>query len=307
MEALLEDVMLTRSIVGSVVASASEEEENAESESDVTPFLSAATTTNQVASSDDALYCQRLKPFQFLSYPFEADDDNLTDSASSEIPKAAYYFKKAIIEARLNSHPNRFKRIAQHVASLKKSLPLSASSSIFLCYDTDRVDAVKVLITGPAGTPYSNGCFEFDVLFPADYPASPMTLQLITIGINLNPNLYDSGKVCLSVLNTWPGLQQEQWNPETSSLYQVLLSIQSMIFVSEPYFNEPGYERSRGTPEGKKKSLEYDYNVRVNTFRVAILRQLTNPSPCFKEVIIKTPLNKTKVMLQFFFHFTGDL
>lgn len=29
---------------------------------------------------------------------------------------------------------------------------------------------MKVLITGPADTPYANGCFELDVYFPPDYP-----------------------------------------------------------------------------------------------------------------------------------------
>lgn len=282
--------MLARSIVESVAGCSSEDEENGECESCADPSSSTATSC-QVSPTDDAIYCQRMRPFHFLSYPFEDNDDNLADNVSLEVPKAAYYFKQAIREARLNFHPNRSRRIAQEVASLKKSLPLSSSSSIFLCHDSDRVDAVKVLITGPAGTPYSNGCFEFDVLFPADYPASPMTVQLITTGTNLNPNLYDNGKVCLSLLNTWPSEPQEKWNPQTSSLYQVLVSIQSMILVSEPYFNEPGYERSRGTREGIKKSLEYDYNVRVNTFRVAILRQLMNPSPCFKEVISQAHLN----------------
>lgn len=30
---------------------------------------------------------------------------------------------------------------------------------------------------------------------------------------------------------------------------QVLISIQSLIFVAEPYFNEPGYEGQLGTPQ----------------------------------------------------------
>lgn len=62
------------------------------------------------------------------------------------------------------------------------------------------------------------------------------------------------------------------------------MSIQSLIFVSEPYFNEPGYERSRGTPTAMQNSREYDANIRAATVRWAMLNQLRNPSPCFKEV-----------------------
>ena len=65
---------------------------------------------------------------------------------------------------------------------------------------------------------------------------------------------------------------------------QVLVSVQSLILVAEPYFNEPGYERSRGTPSGTQSSREYDGNIRQATVKWAMLEQMRNPSPCFKEV-----------------------
>jgi len=39
---------------------------------------------------------------------------------------------------------------------------------------------------------------------------------------------------------------------------QVLVSIQSLILVPEPYFNEPGYEQEIGTEAGEKHSAEYN-------------------------------------------------
>ena len=68
----------------------------------------------------------------------------------------------------------------------------------------------QVLITGPSETPYANGCFEFDVFFPAEYPQSPMLVNLMTTGqgsVRFNPNLYNDGKVrgsflCSDILNT---------------------------------------------------------------------------------------------------------
>ena len=56
----------------------------------------------------------------------------------------------------------------------------------------------QVLITGPSDTPYANGCFEFDVFFPAEYPQGPMLINLMTTGqglVRFNPNLYNDGKV----------------------------------------------------------------------------------------------------------------
>jgi len=55
--------------------------------------------------------------------------------------------------------------------------------------------------------------------------------------------------------------------------------------VSEPYFNEPGYERSRGTPAGTASSIEHDANIRQATVKWAMLEILKKPPQCFKEVI----------------------
>jgi len=68
-------------------------------------------------------------------------------------------------------------------------------------------------------------------------------------------------------------------------IVQVLVSIQSLILVSEPYFNEPGYERSRGTPSGTASSREYDANIRQATTKWAMLEMLRNASPCFRQVL----------------------
>ena len=51
-----------------------------------------------------------------------------------------------------------------------------------------------------------------------------MYVNLHTTGKNtvrFNPNLYNDGKVCLSILNTWHGRPEEKWNAQTSNLLQV--------------------------------------------------------------------------------------
>ena len=41
----------------------------------------------------------------------------------------------------------------------------------------------------------------------------------------------------------------------------MLVSIQSLIFVEKPYFNEPGFERTMGG-EGEEKSRVYNRDIR---------------------------------------------
>ena len=64
------------------------------------------------------------------------------------------------------------------------------------------------MIAGPEGTPYAGGLFEFDCFIPLEYPNKPPLMHLRTTGggsVRFNPNLYNCGKVCLSLLGTWPG------------------------------------------------------------------------------------------------------
>ena len=67
-------------------------------------------------------------------------------------------------------------------------------------------------------------------------------------------------------------------------IYQVLVSIQGMILIPEPYFNEPGWERSRGSGQGQQLSEEYNSNLLPHTIRYAMMNQINSPSECFRKV-----------------------
>lgn len=95
-------------------------------------------------------------------------------------------------------------------------------------------------------------------------------------GLRLNPNLYESGKVCLSLLNTWTGSGTEVWNPESSTILQVLLSLQALVLNEKPYFNEAGYDKQIGRAEGEKNSLSYNENAFLVTCQ-SMLYQLRKP------------------------------
>lgn len=170
--------------------------------------------------------------------------------------------------------------------ALFNELPISYNSSIFVRIDENNATKMKVLITGPDNTPYDSGCFIFDVHTPSEYPnCNPKMLFVNNGSKRFNPNLYNCGKVCLSLLGTWG---TNQWNNKTSTLYQLFISVQSQILVENPYFNEPGYEKYTGE-NGKKRSEEYNDNIRAYTTQHAIYELLQYPDayPEFKDVIIE--------------------
>ena len=83
-------------------------------------------------------------------------------------------------------------------------------------------------IEGPVGTPYEDGLFLFDVHFKDNYPKKPPLVHYISYCKGkLNPNLYEDGLVCLSLLGTWDGKKEETWNAKASTFLQVRTLIDS--------------------------------------------------------------------------------
>lgn len=148
------------------------------------------------------------------------------------------------------------KKIQQEWNILEKNLP----DTIYVRIYEDRMDLLRAVIVGAAGTPYQDGLFFFDIHFPSEYPDVPPLAYYHSGGLRLNPNLYETGKVCLSLLNTWTGRGNEVWDPTSSSILQVLVSIQGLVLNSKPYFNEAGYDKQIGSAEGEKNSLAYNEN-----------------------------------------------
>ncbi|EEC71265.1 hypothetical protein OsI_03255 [Oryza sativa Indica Group] len=172
------------------------------------------------------------------------------------------------------------KRIQHEWKVLEKDLP----DNIFVRVYEDRLELLRAVIIGPSGTPYHDGLFFFDVYFPPQYPRNPPLVIYHSGGLRLNQNLYACGRVCLSLLNTWPGDGCEKWNPSNSTL-QVLVSIQALVLNAKPYFNEPGFESYANTPRAEKKSIAYNQETFLLSCKT-MLYSLRNPPKHFDDFII---------------------
>ncbi|KAK2959204.1 putative Ubiquitin-conjugating enzyme E2 Z [Blattamonas nauphoetae] len=180
-------------------------------------------------------------------------------------------------EVRKQTRLPNMRRISQEITSLRTSLPFNIGSSVFVRVDENCAQLIKAVISGPEDTPYESGLFEFDIFLNSGFPTQPPQVIITTTGngtVRFNPNLYSDGKVCLSLLGTWSGDAGESWNPVHSTLIQVFVSIQALILVDHPFFNEPGYESSYNTDEGRKQDRSYNNNIRRQTVQWAMIDQI---------------------------------
>ena len=171
------------------------------------------------------------------------------------------------------------KRLAKDVREIMKN-PLDEHGIYYFHNETDMLKG-QALIIGPKDTPYENGYYFFDLEFPADYPHNPPTVTYCTNDgmTRFNPNLYKSGKVCISVLNTWRG---EQWTgcQTISSILLVLCT----VLNDKPLLNEPGVRMNH------RDYPSYHLIITYKNFRIAILEMLRGTMvkrqfPLFSEII----------------------
>uniref|UniRef100_A0A8H7TQV5 Ubiquitin-conjugating enzyme E2 Z n=1 Tax=Bionectria ochroleuca TaxID=29856 RepID=A0A8H7TQV5_BIOOC len=162
-------------------------------------------------------------------------------------------------------------RISKELSELQKGSDLSLAVA---CRDID-VRNVKALIIGPHETPYEFGFFEFAIKFNKDYPSKAPHVTCVTTNngrTRFNPNIYASGKVCLSILGTWRGESGEQWS-SAQGLESILLSIQSLLSAN-PYENEPGFERPRAGDDEKRERKAYAQKIHHETLRLSVIKRL---------------------------------
>ncbi|CBQ68201.1 conserved hypothetical protein [Sporisorium reilianum SRZ2] len=233
------------------------DEPEAEKEQDAAPAVEAKETAQKAMEA--------IVPSSASTAPEEPSAPTELATASSD----SDWNQFAVLESAPTSHafyskplatqPGAafFKRLQKEMKVLQSSLP----ETILVRAYEDRSDLLRVLIIGSEGTPYENAPFLLDFQLTSDFPNSPPVAHFHswTNGHGrVSPNLYEDGKVCLSVLGTWSGVAEENWTPNKSSLLQVFVSIQALVLVREPYFTEPAYEKLKGKEESKLNSKLYN-------------------------------------------------
>jgi len=171
------------------------------------------------------------------------------------------------------------KVLMKEYKKLRKMLPSPDPSggTLVVLFDEDDIQFARAIVTGRSDTPYFGGVFVFDVYFPDQYPHIPPMFQNLTTGSGTwraHNNLYGDGKVCLSLLQNFSGEASEKWDPEQSSLYQVLMGIQSHILCEEPYY-AAGHAK---TPAAYHLSRAENREIRFKTIQHAMVSMIREQS-----------------------------
>jgi ubiquitin-conjugating enzyme E2 Z len=114
-------------------------------------------------------------------------------------------------------------------------------ASLGIYYKPDEANILKgtALIIGPDNTPYEGCPLLFSVEMTREYPFKSPSVTFITSDgrTRFHPNLYVTGKVCLSILGTYPG---PSWT-SAMNLQSIFMSILSLL-TANPITNEPSWE-----------------------------------------------------------------
>jgi ubiquitin-protein ligase len=237
----------------------------ADADSDDQHFLTAEVKR---ALGDEALVTRYHDAVNAISNAIESVDD---------IP--GYKFEKIARDSREKGGSARrlgvvkaWKQVAKCLKNANGDNSFHPNGTILIkCLGTD-ASCARAVISVNAETPYAFGLFFFDIWLPPDYPLIPPLCELITTGggsVMLSPNLYTCGKVCMSLLNTAQSSSDiEKWQPDKSTVAQVLLTIQaSLLGDSEPMTKEG---KARGSP----LSLAYNEDKHFETVRWGMLDAL---------------------------------
>ncbi|RAH72853.1 ubiquitin-conjugating enzyme E2 [Aspergillus aculeatinus CBS 121060] len=175
------------------------------------------------------------------------------------------------------------KRIQKEWRVLNTSLP----AGIYVRSWESRVDLIRTLIVGPAGTPYEHAPFVIDFHLTDQFPSKPPAAFFHYCSVTeaeINPNLHLDGQVCLSLLGTWPAQNpNEIWSSSKSTLLQIMVSIMGLVLVKRPFYNEPGFETLATDEEKRIDSIQYTERAFLLT-RKLMIHALANEVSGFDDV-----------------------
>ena len=155
------------------------------------------------------------------------------------------------------------KRITRDIKKIVKN---DDNNGIYYFPNEDNLKEGYGLIIGTKDTPYHHGFYIIKFSFDDLYPFCAPKCKYITVSsVRQNPNLYEDGKVCISLIGTWG---DNTWKP-VFNIETILLSIQSAVLMKNALDREPEYDWSTLKPD---MTADYEEIVRYCNYRYNIVK-----------------------------------
>lgn len=106
-------------------------------------------------------------------------------------------------------------------------------------FDETNINNVSALIKAPYDSVYRHKFIRLDFKIPDNYPHSPPEVFFVNHDdVRIHPNMYENGKCCSTILNTWGDSKYEKWT-SSMGIETILLTFHSFL-DNNPYSYEPG-------------------------------------------------------------------
>lgn len=167
------------------------------------------------------------------------------------------------------------KRLLKELQNLilqQNSKPL-LENDYLIYFDDENVNIIYAIIKGPYESVYRHKFIRLDIFIPKEYPFQPPSVTFVNYdGVRIHPTLYEDGRCCSTILNTWPSIEQdgvkkEAWS-SSMGIETILLMFLSFLDY-QPYTHEPG----------GKDDVSYTTYVLYQTWKTCLLRYLYTPQP----------------------------
>ncbi len=174
------------------------------------------------------------------------------------------------------------KRILWELKDYEKNKEENNKNGIYLEYDEADIYKLDLVLVGSDG-PYLGCFFEFNIVLPPTYPFSPPKFKFKSPDENMriHPNLYGSGKVCLSVINTWSG---PGWTACNTILSVCNILLGMVLSLKNPLSAEPAYEDIH---INNPKAIYYKELVYCESINELLINNLKKNMTDFKKEYIR--------------------
>lgn len=132
----------------------------------------------------------------------------------------------------------RFRKEIQRLCVQQQGRSL-LDNDYLVWFDESDTTRVHTIIRAPYDSVYRHKFVRLDFAIPDNYPHSPPEVTFVKYdNTRIHPNMYEDGKCCATILNTWGDDVLEKWT-SSMGIETVLLTFQSFL-DNYPYTYEPG-------------------------------------------------------------------